>query len=155
MAVVGGSLLSSCVRTGNPEACGPPIAERIDPNSSQHVLPGGPVPTYLTDPPTSGAHRSGPATAAVVDSELDPPDQVGILEAGRVLIQYRDLSSDAITELRELAEDGEGKVVVAPHASLRKKIVATAWLHKLACTDVSSSDLRSFIDDYAEKARAH
>ncbi len=142
--------LSACVRTGNPDACGAPIAERIDSNSSQHVLPGGPVPAYLTNPPTSGAHRPGPEVDEVVESELDEPTQVGILESGRVLIQYRDNSLKA--ELEELASN---RVTVAPNDSLPTKIVATAWLHKLECSALSSSDLRSFIDDHAQKAPGH
>jgi hypothetical protein len=148
------SLLTACVRTGG-APCDEPVAERIDPNSSQHVLPGGPVPAYLTNPPTSGAHRLPPPSEVVLKTELDKPAQVAILEAGAVLIQYDDISDDDTAELAELAIGRGGDVVVAPNDSLPSKIVATAWLYKLECKKLRLADLRSFIDDHAKKEPAH
>ncbi|MDP8992254.1 MAG: hypothetical protein M3N31_04270, partial [Actinomycetota bacterium] len=36
--------------------CGPARQEPLDPGSAHHLLAGAPEPTYMGDPPTSGAH---------------------------------------------------------------------------------------------------
>ena len=133
-------------------ACMGPTAERIDPNSSQHVLPGASEPLYLTNPPTSGPHKAGPSLPPVVETELDKPTQVGALEGGTVLLQYSGVASATRQRVIDLAKGHD--VVVAPNSSLPNKIVATAWLFKLSCNEFSASDLRSFIDAHAGKAPA-
>lgn len=134
-------------------ACGEPFAEKIDANSSQHLLPGAEEPKYKTNPPTSGAHRRGGIEAGVSDLELDKPTQVNILESGDVLIQYNEeLDESDLDGLRSFA--GEN-VVVAPNSSLKKKIVATAWLHKMECDRIDFRALQAFIDDQEDKAPSH
>src|SRR5206468_62669 len=105
-------------------------------------------PTYQTDPPTSGPHTPGALPKGVLTEPLARPTQVGVLEAGVVLLQYRDLSSDELRALSELASD---KVVVAPNASLPAHVVATAWLFKQTCSGVDTSSLRGFIRSRAGK----
>src|SRR5690242_8829353 len=83
----GGALVFAVAIDKPGTACGAPIAEPIDPLSSQHLLPGAPEPHYTTDPPTSGAHRPGPLPPPVLNSPLDRPAQVAALEGGTVLIQ--------------------------------------------------------------------
>ena len=71
--------------------------------------------------------------------------QVGILEAGHVLVQYRGLDDAALAEVRALA----GKeVVVAPDPDLRPgQVVATAWVYKRTCTGVDQTGLGQFITE--------
>jgi hypothetical protein len=143
----------ACSGRAGSDACASPVAERIDPKSSQHVLPGGQTPSYLTDPPTSGAHRPGPPPGAVVDTEIDKPTQVGILESGVVLVQYRD--DAARSQLAALARGQKGRVTVAPNHALPSKIVATAWLFKMKCKAFDAADLRSFVNAHTQKAPTH
>jgi hypothetical protein len=72
--------------------------------------------------------------------------QVAVLEAGVVLIQVRDLSSDETTKVRELVTDN---VVIAPNSSLPDRVVATAWLAKQTCSGVDQVALRAFIRTHA------
>jgi hypothetical protein len=73
---------------------------------------------------------------------------VGALEAGLVLIQYRDLDSTGIATLSQLAGD---KVVVAPNPDLPDRVVATAWLNKQVCSAVDVPELRGFIRNHQGK----
>ena len=125
-------------------ACGTVVNEPLDPGSTQHLLPGAPEPTYITDPPTSGAHRSGAPPRGVVDQPLERTVQVGVLERGGVVVQYRD-PADA-PALRAL---GDEQVVVAPNPTLPAPVIATAWRRKLACTAVDVDALRDFVRDHA------
>ena len=73
---------------------------------------------------------------------LSRPVQVGALEGGEVLLQYRDLSD---RELRDLAQLVTDNVVVAPNPALPDRVVATAWLFKQTCSGVDATVLRGFI----------
>jgi drug/metabolite transporter (DMT)-like permease len=128
------------------EACEPVRTEALDPSSGQHVLSNAPEPTYLSDPPTSGPHQPGRLESGVVDEPLSRPVQVGILEAGQILVQHTDDLDTATTDdLVALGAD----VVVAPNPDLPAPIVATAWRHKLECQEVELSNLRDFVDSFA------
>ncbi|MGI8661741.1 MAG: DUF3105 domain-containing protein [Acidimicrobiales bacterium] len=121
--------------------CGPTVREALDSNLS-HVLPGAPEPKYQTDPPTSGPHSPGASPAGVVSAPLSRPAQVGILEGGGVLVQYRDAGD--LEALRTLANE---TTVVAPNPGLDGPVVATAWLFKVRCSSVDTAALASFAMD--------
>jgi hypothetical protein len=128
------------------KACGPITRERLDPDYLVHTLPGAPEPSYLSDPPTSGAHQPSPDISGVVAEPLTRPVQVGLLETGKVLVQHQpDLADDEIAALTELA--GE-QVIVAPNPDLDDPIVATAWVTKRTCRQLDSEALREFIDGH-------
>jgi drug/metabolite transporter (DMT)-like permease len=124
--------------------CGPIVREALDPQNLVHVLPGGADPTYISDPPTSGAHQPGPKITGVVTNPISRPLQVGLLESGAVLIQHRaDLDAADRAALEALAGD---RVVVAPSADLGKaSVVATAWTFKRTCSEVDAPALEQFI----------
>ena len=129
-------------------ACGAEAREAFDPNSLQHVLPGGRQPQYLTNPPTSGPHVPGPQLSGVRTDVLDKPTQVGALEGGSVLLQYRDLDPSAVQQLSALAGD---QVVVAPNPDVPDRVVATAWVTKQACSSVDRAALQQFISAHRGK----
>jgi hypothetical protein len=124
--------------------------DALDPGSLTHVLPGAPTPSYLTDPPTSGAHQPTPPVTGVRRKPIDPQIQVGILEQGHVILQYRGLDPAQVTELRRLASS---TVVVAPAPSLPgdAKVVATAWVTRQVCRGLDVPALRAFARDRSGK----
>ncbi len=132
--------------------CEAPVAERIDPLSSQHLLPGAAEPAYLSDPPTSGAHSPGTHPTGALTARIERPVQVSLLEEGHVLVQYRNVSSSTVPKLAALAGD---HVTVAPNRALPARIVATAWLHKMSCNRIDEDALRAFITEYRQKVSAH
>ena len=131
-------------------ACGDETTEDIDPNSSRHVFPGAAEPAYTTDPPTSGPHQLGQHPTGVLAEPIPRPVQVGMLEGGAVLIQHRD---PALRD--QLAPLATGDVSVAPNPTLPAPVVATAWLHKLACTGPAIAQLQQFVDAHAGKGAEH
>jgi hypothetical protein len=77
---------------------------------------------------------------------MSRPAQVGALEAGAVLVQYRDAAD--VDALRPLAG---GLTVVVPNPSLTTRVVATAWLFKQPCSGIDLDALRTFSADHAGK----
>ena len=138
---------TSSTAGGAAEGCGTIIEEQLDPQSGRHLLPGAPVPAYLSDPPTSGAHTSGGAPpSGMLDEPLDAPTQVQVLESGRVMIQFGsgEVTPEEVEDLTSVAE-GNDLVVVAPHDALPAPVVATAWLHKMLCEDADREALIEFV----------
>jgi drug/metabolite transporter (DMT)-like permease len=135
---------SRATSTTAPAACTADVEEPLDPRSLQHVLPGATEPSYPSAAPTSGPHQPGPDLGGQVLTEpLSPPRQVGVLEAGDVLVQSRDVDA-----LRQLSGD---HVVIAPNPGLDHAVVATAWRHRMTCTTVDVDALRAFVADHAGK----
>jgi hypothetical protein len=77
---------------------------------------------------------------------VDRPSQVGILENGGVLLQYKGLSS---AEQQRLERQAGGDVRVAPNPGLPAPVVATAWRHKLVCQGLDIEALKAFVRAYA------
>lgn len=132
---------------GGDRGCGP--IEQVQPQfPATHFLPGQPEPRYLSDPPTSGPHVGGVSVPSGVTEPLARPVQVGLLELGVVLLQFRpaDTSPQEEARLREL----EGpRVVVAPNPELPDPVVASAWLALQRCDRVDAAALSRFAHDHA------
>ncbi|MFT5203858.1 MAG: hypothetical protein ACI9C1_003261 [Candidatus Aldehydirespiratoraceae bacterium] len=133
-------LASACGSSGDGTGCRE-IREDIDPLSVQHVL-GAAEPIYLTDPPTSGPHASGPAVVGLFDEPIAKPAQVRALESGGVVVQYMTPLTDV--GLRTLLDNNDVAIAIAPAESLPALVVATAWTWKLICDDVNLDAIRSF-----------
>lgn len=116
------------------------VREPEDPQSIQHTLDPGSV-TYLTDPPTSGPHLSGPAPSGVLTEPLIPAAQVNVLEDGGIMVQYTD--AIAGSDVAPLLDRTDAPVTIAPADDLPANVVATAWTWKLTCENV---DLEALVD---------
>jgi hypothetical protein len=140
-------LMAGCQSDGGGKAqgCSPVTREALDPNYLVHVLEDSPSLEYRSDPPTSGPHQPGPPVHGVVDHALSRPVQVGILERGDVVIQYRPDDVDA-ADLESLASGEDSRVVVAPNPDLPEPVVATAWLYKRTCDRAATDPLQAFVD---------
>ena len=90
--------LGAC-STSYSNGCGAAVQEKLDSRSALHLFPGVAEPAYATDPPTSGPHRLGPRPTGIVDTPIERPVQVTMLEAGDVLIQYRDAADKSALTL--------------------------------------------------------
>lgn len=146
VALLGGGALLVTRHSSAPGGCDAVVHDPIDPRSLQHALPGAPPPSYPTEPPTSGPHQSGGLAGGVVDQPLPGPVQVGALEAGQVLLQYRDLTGQEQADLAALAGP---QVIVAPHPALPTRVVASAWRTRLPCRSVDAEALNRFVAEHA------
>lgn len=134
-------VLISCGSSGGSAVCRE-LQERLDPTSFLHVINPS-AADFLTDPPTSGPHVSGPVPVGVLDTPIVPAIQVSLLESGAALVQYDPaLAPGDIDALVVLARPG---VVVAPGEDLPAPVVATAWTWKLTC-DGPDQAIDRFID---------
>jgi len=139
LLVVVGLAASACGDSGSAGCI--EIREPLDPASIQHVLDPAAV-TYQTDPPTSGPHLSGPAASGLLDSAIIPAAQVRVLEAGGVVVQYRDPIE--VADVRSLLDATEVSIVIAPAETLPAPVVATAWTWKLTCETVDLDRIQEF-----------
>lgn len=121
-------LLSACAgEAGN--GCSRVVREDVADDSQLHVIASADI-DYTSEPPTSGPHAPGPLPGIYVRT-LSGPEQVGVLERGDVVIQFRpDVVSGA--SLGSLVSD---RVVLMPNPDLGPNIVLTAWAHKMECKD--------------------
>jgi hypothetical protein len=136
------ALTASCSTSDAAGPCDRPERERAQ-LPATHVLPGQPEPTYLTEPPTSGPHAPLTSVPPVFDEPLRRPTQVGILERGIVLVQYRPDLPDG--DRRQLLDLGGTQVAVAPNPDLSRPIVASAWLYLLRCDALDTAAIRAFV----------
>jgi hypothetical protein len=145
-SIASDSTSSTTVIDAAQSACGDAVVETVDPAALTHLLPGTAEPEYLTDPPTSGPHDTRPLSTDVLAEPLPRPRQVGVLEAGRILVQHRGLDDADRAALEALAGPD---VVIAPNPDLPVPIVVTAWVTKMTCTDVDIDPIEAFVTDHA------
>ena len=152
-------VLGACGGGGDGEVargtCGPDTAEALDPGSVQHVLPGGPEPSFLTDPPSSGPHLAGGQVSGVQRAPIDRLVQVAVLENGGVVVQHKDLDGAARRRLEAL---GDRDVVVAPNPGLPSPVVVTAWQRRLVCGGAGPEEVDAverFVDEHRGGGPGH
>jgi hypothetical protein len=104
---------------------------------------------WNSNPPTSGDHLATPLQAGVYDAEQDERAVVHNLEHGYVVIQYKNLPSDQVTQLRKYVQDRGGKLVLNPYSGLPADGVAlTAWQHLETCQRVNLDVVKAFVHDF-------
>ncbi|MGY9074831.1 MAG: DUF3105 domain-containing protein [Acidimicrobiales bacterium] len=133
--------------------CDPARSEPEAADSLIHVLPGA-VTAYLTDPPTSGPHQ-GWSAPQVLDRELSRPEQVGVLETGDVLVQYRPSDVDPQVLARLSQQIPNRFIHLAPNSSLEDPVVLTAWTTKQVCDSLDVETIASFGLKYGGRVGDH
>ena len=112
-----------------------------------------PVP-YSSTPPTSGWHASGAFDIAVQpqDDPLSEPEQVSVLEAGAVVVTYRELADADRIALETHARQYAGRIAVTPYEKLREGEVAfTGWGALQRCEALDLAALDQFVKTYADE----
>lgn len=118
-----------------------------------HLAAGDPIPTYNSDPPTSGPHAPVWTRCGIYSEPIPDVVQVHNLEHGVVMVQYRpDLSDSDVESLAALVRGlGDGYMVVAPRPGLAEPVVASAWTRLQRFDDVDIEGLRDFWLDNAQR----
>jgi hypothetical protein len=151
-ALVAACLLPAC-SGGGAEGAGAcrPVERPQAQFPASHLLPGQPEPRYLSEPPTSGPHIAVLTPPTVATEPISRPEQVGLLEAGRVLVQYLpgELDDAQVASLAALAGP---EVVVAPDPDLDDPVVLTAWLRLQRCSAADTDAITAFVDEHADLA---
>jgi hypothetical protein len=155
--------VSACTATATHEpaggraveaACSP--VERPPVQAGEHLIGDRepPVP-YSSRPPTSGWHASGAFSITVhaPDEPLPEPTQVSVLEAGGVVVTYRDVPDADRAALEDHVEvDHAGRVAVTPYDQLQPGQVAfAAWATLQRCDGLDLSALDAFVAAHADE----
>lgn len=161
-AVFAAVSLSACAaasqeptRDGAPQAACSAV-ERPPVQAGEHLIgdQAPPVP-YSSSPPTSGWHASGAFSITVhrPGNPLPEPKQVSVLEAGGVVVAYRQLPDADRTALeRHIRAAHAGRVAVTPYDQLQPGQMAfTAWGTLQRCDGLDLAALDAFVDAYADK----
>jgi hypothetical protein len=144
--------------TDAPAASAPCSAVEHPPEESGgHLLPGAtpPVP-YGTRPPTSGWHASGLVSPGVHAEPLTEPQQVTVLEGGRIVVSWRELADADRVELEAFTGIHANRVVSAPYDGIEPgQVVFTAWGVLQRCRGFDPRAALSFLDGFAGRGPAH
>jgi hypothetical protein len=116
----------------------------------KHIEANQQAENWNSTPPTSGDHLGSPIAGGVYDSEQDERAIVHNLEHGYVVIQYKGIPEDQVTQLREFVRDRSGdKLVLAPWSGLQSDGVAlTAWRNLETMQRVNLDVVKAFVNDY-------
>jgi Protein of unknown function (DUF3105) len=125
---------------------------------------------YNSFPPSSGPHFQQPAPWGIYEEPIKQTILVHNLEHGGIIIQYGDVGSGAVSELRSFYEDDPYGLVIAPFPKLGKKFALTAWNepayqqegkfknvdpgkgYVLTCTKFDSKTFAKFRDTHRNKS---
>lgn len=109
---------------------------------------------YSTDPPAGGNHNPTPAGPGTYTTDNKPADAmiVHALEHGYIAVWYKpDVAASTVTDLQTLAAKYPKDILLVPRASMAVPVAATAWHHRLLCTQPDISALDTFTTTYRNK----
>jgi hypothetical protein len=163
VGAVAALFLSACAaaaqeptRDGAARAVCSPV-ERPPLQAGEHLIGDRepPVP-YSSRPPTSGWHASG-AFSITVHAPGDPlpePTQVSVLEAGGVVVTYRDVPDEDRVRLEQhVRANHAGRVAVTAYNQLEPGQVAfAAWGMLQRCDGLDLSALDAFVAAHADES---
>jgi hypothetical protein len=141
------TFLIACASENDAKGCQQTIREPRAADYLLHVL----VDTgtqYLSDPPTSGPHKVWIAPR-VIAKQLSPSEQLGILEHGDVLIQYkpRAVTNSQIATWKTTISE---RAHLAPNSDLPSDFVMTAHLTKRICTHLTTAVINRFAEAHVD-----
>ena len=129
-----------------------PDIETFPSEGQEHVDVGTTV-TYLTDPPTSGAHYPSPQDGGYFETAIAAGYLVHSLEHGAVVIYYNpatvtDPQKDSLKALAAAHPGIYSQVVCVPRSDALYPIILTAWTHRLRLAAYDQSRIDGFIALY-------
>jgi hypothetical protein len=122
--------------------------ERFADLGNRHLNQGETYTEYNSNPPTSGPHYPNIAPWGIHDQPIANELQVHNLEDGGVVIQYKDIPTDVLDQLRGIVGRYTDKVVLAPNDTLSNAIVLTAWTRMVRLGAFDEQKIVEFIEAY-------
>ncbi len=145
--IIAGLVVAPMLMPRTPTSSGSAICgnlQVLEDEGRGHLAPGDPIPTYLTNPPTSGTHNPTWYPAGVYDNNADITQLVHSLEHGYTILYYNDASQDEINQLINIQRSDPFKTIVAPYPNMEAKIALVAWARMQYCDGVNEQAIRSF-----------
>jgi thiol-disulfide isomerase/thioredoxin len=120
-----------------------------------HIRQGDPV-SYNSNPPTSGEHFASPLPWGVYGQKIQDERAVHNLEHGGIWITYKpELDNSSVRQLRKLAAQFPGAVVMSPRPDNDSLISIVSWgrMMPLDAVDAEAIDLyvRTYMNNSPEK----
>jgi len=115
-----------------------------------HIDPSQQPSNWNSNPPTSGDHLGTPLPPGVYDGEQDMRAMVHSMEHGYVVVLYKGIPEDQLSQLRQFAEARNGsKLILAPYSGLEQNGVAlAAWRNLENLQRVNMDVVQAFVNDY-------
>src|ERR1700758_329518 len=111
-------------------------------------LPGVQMPDphnpYTSDPPTSGPHLPYIAPWGVHTRPIQRELQVHNLEDGGVIVQYNCECPELVAKLRDIVEQYDKQVILAPYPEMKSPIALTAWTRIETLSGFDARRIRKF-----------
>lgn len=107
---------------------------------------------YNTDPPTSGDHWGSVGAWGISAEPIPDQSQIHNLEHGGIVIQYNDtLSPEEISQLENIVNQCDVKLILAPRPGMQQRVAVTAWTYYLNLDTVDSDAIQEFIDAHVDE----
>ena len=103
---------------------------------------------YGTPTPTGGAHSASSPRCGIYGDELSAELAVHTLEHGAIVVWYSaELEDDVGSDLRQIVQRFDDRVILSPNDALSDPIVVTAW-NRLKAYDAPVDEISEFIETY-------
>jgi hypothetical protein len=107
---------------------------------------------YNTNPPTSGMHWEAPANWGFYTEELSDEQVVHNLEHGGIWISYKNLDSDSLDKLKEIASKNPNSLVVSKREVNEDNLVVASWGKWMKLSTVDEVLIQKYIDTYINQS---
>jgi hypothetical protein len=145
VVLVGGFFLVRAVTASEP-------GEEVAVQPSDHVDQSTTVTDYNSDPPTSGNHWGSTAEWGVHEEPVANELQVHNLEHGGVVIQYnRSVPPEQVEVLREITNQCNVKLLLAPRPEMTSAVAVTSWGYVLHLDSVDREQIQEFIGAHVDE----
>ena len=141
----------------NPEtlsAVSNPIAgtEEFTIAGREHIAEGTKSTNYNSNPPTSGSHWAAPANKGIYDQALPDERILHNLEHGYIWISYKpEISPDVINNIKNIVNEDDWKIVMAPRAENDSQITLAAWGRLLKMGEPDYQKIKDFVETYRNR----
>jgi len=125
--------------------------ERFASQGNRHIALGANVPSYNSDPPTSGPHTAelAPWGTYGPDDAVEDQRVLHNMEDGGVVVWYRpaddpDVTLDRLDELQQISSSYR-RVVIAPRPDMPTDYAMTAWQRLQRFETIDEEGMTAFL----------
>ena len=110
----------------------------------EHIQAGQDHDPYNSNPPTSGPH-AGPAPWGFSPTEIPEENVVHNLEHGGIWISYKNLDSESVALLEDIARRNSKSVIVSPREDNDANVAVASWGRLMKLDAVDEVRIKEFI----------
>ena len=124
----------------------------IEDQGRAHINVGASHPVYNSNPPTSGWHYEEWESKGVYKEQQPDEGLIHNLEHGYIWISYKpEISPDVINNIKNIVNEDDWKIVMAPRAENDSQITLAAWGRLLKMNEPDYQKIKDFIETYRNR----